>query len=239
MALASTHPQKWVPGIFPGGKGGRCVGLTTLPPSCADCLENWESQPSVTLRACLGLYRECFPFTPHPPCATRFAKCPLFSWFLRKYIPTHVEGTSGALREYNSSCYRCTFSRSTTQVLQWAKNALYSVDNASRDPVSHAKCSGLRNAGSGRADVEIRLAPGRPDGVSAYYLRINWNAYETHTDTSATAEPCLEALRTGFSLRPVVVRIEAGKLAIGQVFLRVLRLSPGSTFHQISGHIDS
>ena len=24
------------------GKGGRCVGLTTLPPSCADCLEIWE-----------------------------------------------------------------------------------------------------------------------------------------------------------------------------------------------------
>jgi hypothetical protein len=23
---------------FLGGKGGRCVGLTTLPPSCADCL---------------------------------------------------------------------------------------------------------------------------------------------------------------------------------------------------------
>jgi hypothetical protein len=23
---------------IPGGKGGRCVGLTTLPPSCADCL---------------------------------------------------------------------------------------------------------------------------------------------------------------------------------------------------------
>ena len=26
------------------GKGGRCVGLTTLPPSCADCLEIWEPQ---------------------------------------------------------------------------------------------------------------------------------------------------------------------------------------------------
>jgi hypothetical protein len=24
----------WVPGIFPGGKEGRCVRLTTLPPSC-------------------------------------------------------------------------------------------------------------------------------------------------------------------------------------------------------------
>ena len=27
--------QKWVPGAFPGGTGGRCVSLTTLPPSCA------------------------------------------------------------------------------------------------------------------------------------------------------------------------------------------------------------
>jgi hypothetical protein len=33
---------KWVPGMFPGGKGGWCVGLTTLLPSCADCLEIWE-----------------------------------------------------------------------------------------------------------------------------------------------------------------------------------------------------
>jgi hypothetical protein len=42
--------------IFPGGvKGGRWVGLTTLPPSCADCLEIWEPQPPGTLRACPGL----------------------------------------------------------------------------------------------------------------------------------------------------------------------------------------
>jgi len=40
---------------FLGGKGGRCVRLTTLPPSCADCLETWEPQPSGTLRACPGL----------------------------------------------------------------------------------------------------------------------------------------------------------------------------------------
>src|SRR5215475_10065943 len=40
---------------FPGSKGGRCIGLTTLPPSCADCLEIWEPQPSGTLRACNGI----------------------------------------------------------------------------------------------------------------------------------------------------------------------------------------
>ena len=27
--------QKWIPGVFPWGKSGRCVRLTTLPPSCA------------------------------------------------------------------------------------------------------------------------------------------------------------------------------------------------------------
>jgi len=43
--------QKSVPGIFPGGKGGRCVGLTILPLSGAACLEIWEPQPPGTLRA--------------------------------------------------------------------------------------------------------------------------------------------------------------------------------------------
>ena len=27
---------------IPGGKGGRCVGVTTLPSSCAECHEIWE-----------------------------------------------------------------------------------------------------------------------------------------------------------------------------------------------------
>jgi hypothetical protein len=42
-----------------GGKGDRCVGLTNLPPSCADCLEVREYEPPGTLRACPGLYRDC------------------------------------------------------------------------------------------------------------------------------------------------------------------------------------
>ena len=40
---------------IPWGKGGRCVRLTTLPPSCAVCIEIWEPQPDGTLRACPGV----------------------------------------------------------------------------------------------------------------------------------------------------------------------------------------
>jgi len=40
--------------MFPGDKGGRCVGLTTLPPSRADCLEIWEPQSPGILRAYPG-----------------------------------------------------------------------------------------------------------------------------------------------------------------------------------------
>jgi hypothetical protein len=36
------------------GKGGRCVGLTTLPPSCADCLKISDPQTPGTLRASPG-----------------------------------------------------------------------------------------------------------------------------------------------------------------------------------------
>ena len=40
MALWSTQPLTEIntTNDFLGCKGGRCVGLTVLPPSCADCL---------------------------------------------------------------------------------------------------------------------------------------------------------------------------------------------------------
>jgi hypothetical protein len=52
MALGTTQPvtEMSTRNISWGGKGGRCVGLTTLPPSCADCLEIWEPQRPGTLR---------------------------------------------------------------------------------------------------------------------------------------------------------------------------------------------
>jgi hypothetical protein len=48
-----------VSGIFPGDKSGRCVELTFLP-LCASCLEILKPQPTATLRACPGLYRDYY-----------------------------------------------------------------------------------------------------------------------------------------------------------------------------------
>ena len=58
----SLSSSKWCQEYFLGGKDGRCLRLETLPLSCADCLEIWKPQPSKTLRACSGLYRDSFYF---------------------------------------------------------------------------------------------------------------------------------------------------------------------------------
>ena len=67
FSLTETFRPHYGPGVdsasnrneyreyFLGVKSGQCVGLTTLPPTCADCLEIWEPQPPGTLWACSGL----------------------------------------------------------------------------------------------------------------------------------------------------------------------------------------
>ena len=43
---------------IPGGKGGRCVGVRTLPPSCAECLVNWSlnrPEPCASHRPVIGV----------------------------------------------------------------------------------------------------------------------------------------------------------------------------------------
>jgi hypothetical protein len=48
------HERKWVPGILPGGKGGRCIVLTSFS-SWADCLEISEPEPPGIVRIHSGL----------------------------------------------------------------------------------------------------------------------------------------------------------------------------------------
>ena len=70
MALGSTQPLvKMSTRNSPGGKGGRCVRLTTSPTSCAECHEIWEPKPPGTLWATPGLLRDCFThFTTYDVC---------------------------------------------------------------------------------------------------------------------------------------------------------------------------
>ena len=58
----STRPLTEIFSGEGGGNHGRCVGLTILPPSCADYLKICELQPAGTLRARPGLYSDCFSF---------------------------------------------------------------------------------------------------------------------------------------------------------------------------------
>jgi hypothetical protein len=39
--------------VLLGGIGGWCIELTTLPPSCADCLEVWEPHHRGNLWDCV------------------------------------------------------------------------------------------------------------------------------------------------------------------------------------------
>jgi hypothetical protein len=76
--VGSASSRKKYREYFLGGKCGRCVWLTTLPPSCADCLEIWEPQPPGTLRVCPGIALP-LPIYMHSP---------LQYWATKYLIPT-------------------------------------------------------------------------------------------------------------------------------------------------------
>jgi len=79
LVQGSTQPltEMSIRNISWGGTGGRCVGMTTLQPSCADYPEIWEPQLPGTLWACPGLYENS-----------------LLKWFMNQneYVP--LRGTS-------------------------------------------------------------------------------------------------------------------------------------------------
>jgi len=75
LGLTQSLTKTSTRNIFWGGKGGWCVGLTTLPPSCADCHEILEPQPPGTHWACPGLYRGCFTVTIYLLCSSYMFQC--------------------------------------------------------------------------------------------------------------------------------------------------------------------
>jgi hypothetical protein len=72
---------------FLGCKGGWCVGLTTLPPSCTACHEIWESQPPGTLRACPAPYTKCITYSLKMlQLPNRLHRITLFSHNLKQHL---------------------------------------------------------------------------------------------------------------------------------------------------------
>ena len=79
--------QKWVPGVFPGGKGDRCIRLTALPPSCAVFMKSGNLnflEPFGPLQACNGTALPFFTCTRifryiSRGCFVLYRKC---IWFL-------------------------------------------------------------------------------------------------------------------------------------------------------------
>jgi len=90
---SASNRNEWQE-YFLRGKGGRCVGLTALPPSCADCLEIWWPQPPEDLRACTGFALACFTIK------TKL----LHFYFNFEYVPPRKSRASHLLWSISSLC---------------------------------------------------------------------------------------------------------------------------------------
>ena len=89
--IDSTSNGKEHREYFLRDKSGCYVGLTALPPSCANCLEIWELQPPETLIAFTGIEEEemffhfCYIKTIH--CFVKNVYCyPSTSWIPRRFL---------------------------------------------------------------------------------------------------------------------------------------------------------
>jgi hypothetical protein len=59
LRVCSASNRKEYHEYLLGGKGGQCVELTTLPPSCADCLESLGTSKFEGIRGCSALSYIC------------------------------------------------------------------------------------------------------------------------------------------------------------------------------------
>jgi len=95
MALESTQLLTEVSGIFPGGKGGRCVGLTTKRTHVPIVLKSGSLnllEPSGPVQACTGItLRLPLPLPPDMlyTCRVR-VMFQLRVWVAGKIVPIHA-----------------------------------------------------------------------------------------------------------------------------------------------------
>jgi hypothetical protein len=139
MALGLTQPptteyQKYLL----GGKCGRCVWLTTVPPSCADFLEIWEPKPPGTLWAWVGLNSHCSTFST----TSEILQVP-FVAFCAWSKPAHLEWVMGKIRRrvfcvYEAAQYSSVWMRyGVMQFSRWCQWV-------SVDPTAFRKMGGIR-----------------------------------------------------------------------------------------------
>jgi hypothetical protein len=95
--------HKWVQGVFPGGKRGRCVRLTTLPPSCAVVMKS-------------GNLNFLEPFGPLPACFTFFR----YAWTRNLYKATITDITrnlyKATITDITRNLYKATITDITPDV---------------------------------------------------------------------------------------------------------------------------
>ena len=133
---------------FLEGKGGWCVGPTTLPPSYADCHEICEPQPPGTLRAYSGLHRDCFTFSHFVQLENWTRLCNYIGqqrfWLMRKNV-----------------CFWCIFGR-------WIR--IYFLNFS----ITHTFRSTLKAWNLLRQDIMVCILPWAPWRVQGFLLPERW-----------------------------------------------------------------
>jgi hypothetical protein len=121
--------QKWVPGIFPGDKGGRYVVLTILPPSGADCFKIWELPSPGTLRACIGIILPLrSPLYAYIDCDT---ECFRATVLLTYYVRTHWQDRLCTCNFEVRSCNFCWRAKALSYIFWvYIYNHVYPVRKA-------------------------------------------------------------------------------------------------------------